>query len=52
MDLNITWDLGQGHSNHTDRQINEYFQKIIDSYPRSPEAQLAPDALKELLRKP
>jgi tol-pal system protein YbgF len=33
-------------------KAKEYFQKIIDSYPRSPEAQLAPDALKELLKKP
>jgi tol-pal system protein YbgF len=38
-------------SNQT-AKAKEYFQRIIDSYPRSPEASLAPDALKELLNKP
>jgi tol-pal system protein YbgF len=38
-------------SNQT-AKAREYFQKIIDNYPRSPEAQLAPDALKELNKKP
>jgi tol-pal system protein YbgF len=33
-------------------KAREYFQKIIDNYPRSPEASLAPDALKELNKKP
>ena len=33
-------------------KAKEFYQKIIDSYPRSPEAQLAPDALKELNKKP
>jgi TolA-binding protein len=33
-------------------KAREYYQKIIDSYPRSPEAALAPDALKELNKKP
>ena len=39
-------------ANNQTAKAKEYFQKIIDSYPRSPEAQLAPDALKELLKKP
>ena len=33
-------------------KAREYFQRIIDNYPRSPEASLAPDALKELNKKP
>ena len=39
-------------NNNQPAKAKEYFQKIIDSYPRTPEAQLAPDALKELLKKP
>jgi tol-pal system protein YbgF len=39
-------------ANNQTAKAKEYFQKIIDSYPRSPEAQLAPDRLKELLKKP
>lgn len=39
-------------ANNQTAKAKEYFQKIIDNYPRSPEAQLAPDALKELLKKP
>lgn len=33
-------------------KAREYFQKIIDSYPRSLEASLAPDALKALPKRP
>jgi tol-pal system protein YbgF len=39
-------------ANNQPAKAKEYLQKIIDSYPRSLEAQLAPDALKELLKKP
>ena len=38
--------------NNQPAKEREYLQKVLDNYPRSMEAQVAPDALKELLKKP